>query len=310
MKGIRITVFCAILMFSINTAYAGVLFQESFEDNNFNSRGWYDGTGGALSSTEHSPGSAHSLQYHLLQGGSTPLSGTPGRHKFTPTETLYISYWVKYSSNFTEQSGGYGHHEMMIMTNADTDYTGPAWSHSTTCIEERYGNLNISFQDGRNIDTAHINQDIHTTTQARGLFGCNGSSDSYPTGICYQSGVNWYNGKFWVSSNTPITYGVWHHIEIYLQENTITGITANQDGQIKTWVDGQLINSWINVVLRTGANADQKFNQFMISPYMGNSSPVDQFIWYDDLIVATDRPSVPDKVAPTAPTGVQIQVLP
>ena len=37
-----------------------LLLQESFDNSNFASRGWYDSTGGAISTSEHIPGSTAS----------------------------------------------------------------------------------------------------------------------------------------------------------------------------------------------------------------------------------------------------------
>src|SRR4030095_9860153 len=44
-----------------------------------------------------------------------------------------------------------------------------------------------------------------------------------------------------------------------------------------------------NVIIRTGANPDMKWNQFLIAPYIGDGSPVDQSMWVDNLLVATSR---------------------
>jgi hypothetical protein len=44
-------------------------------------------------------------------------------------------------------------------------------------------------------------------------------------------------------------------------------------------------------MLRTGQYPDMKFNQFMIAPWIGDGSPVDQTFWVDDLTIATLRPT-------------------
>jgi hypothetical protein len=38
-----------------------------------------------------------------------------------------------------------------------------------------------------------------------------------------------------------------------------------------------------------------KFNQFLIGPYIGVGSPVDQTFWVDNLIIAT---SIPEDLSP------------
>lgn len=82
-----------------NSADSTIFFQEFFEDTDFNSRGWYDNTSLQLSNTEHIPGSSSSVEFHFNLGGSAPTSGSAIRHKFTDTDEIYVSCWVKYSSN-------------------------------------------------------------------------------------------------------------------------------------------------------------------------------------------------------------------
>jgi len=45
-----------------------------------------------------------------------------------------------------------------------------------------------------------------------------------------------------------------------------------------------------NVLMRTGAHPTLKFKQIVLAPYIGDGSPVDQTVWYDDLVVATSKP--------------------
>jgi len=40
------------------------------------------------------------------------------------------------------------------------------------------------------------------------------------------------------------------------------------------------------VLMRTAQHADMKFNQFIIAPWIGDGSPIDQTFWLDDLVVA------------------------
>jgi predicted pyridoxine 5'-phosphate oxidase superfamily flavin-nucleotide-binding protein len=42
-------------------------------------------------------------------------------------------------------------------------------------------------------------------------------------------------------------------------------------------------------MLRTAANADMKFNQFLLAPYISRGSPAEQTLWLDDLTVAKAR---------------------
>src|SRR6185503_7049046 len=77
-----------------------VLFQETFEDANFASRGWYDNAAMATTTAQHIAGSTRALEAHFLAGAATPTWGGAARRLFTATPTLYVSYWVKYSDNW------------------------------------------------------------------------------------------------------------------------------------------------------------------------------------------------------------------
>jgi hypothetical protein len=44
------------------------------------------------------------------------------------------------------------------------------------------------------------------------------------------------------------------------------------------------------VQFRTGARPNMRFNQMLLSPYIGNGSPVQQTMWVDDILVATAKP--------------------
>src|SRR4051794_9820514 len=74
-----------------------LLFQEAFDDTSVASRGWYDNTSVLLSTAEHVAGSNASIQYTFNAGATSPTAGSALRRKFTPTNSVYLSYYVKYS---------------------------------------------------------------------------------------------------------------------------------------------------------------------------------------------------------------------
>lgn len=306
----------AFLVLIAHAAPAAQLFKEDFEDVNFASRGWYEVTGGTLSSAEHAPGSTKSLQMRFRAGDQTPYGGNPQRIQFTATDSIYVSYWVKYSANWQGQLVPYDHHEFYLLTNLDDRYSGLAWTRLTAYIEQNHGKPVLTIQDGKNINTSYIGQNIVSLTENRSVAGCNGDSDGYGNGDCYNSG-NWYNGKDWPAStvcfsDTPgANYkGDWHHVEAFFKMNSIVNGKAAKDGQIMYWYDGRAVISHTNVVLRTGANASMKFNQFIIAPWMGEGSGVDQTFWVDNLSAHTARPTTDtaDTVRPNPPVGVTARV--
>src|SRR5437660_1443903 len=132
-----------------------LLFEEDFENSNIASRGWYDDTNVELSTTEHITGSTASAQYHWLVGATTPTSGGAQRHKFTPTSSVYLSYYVKYSTNYVGSGQAYHPHEFYILSNLDGDYDGPSQSYMDLYLEQNYqngGRPRIAMQDNRSVN--------------------------------------------------------------------------------------------------------------------------------------------------------------
>lgn len=272
-----------------------ILFFEDFEDNNFANRGWYDNLKGKLTSEEHIAGSSFSLECKFLLGARVPEGGTPGRHLFEETDEVCLSYYVKYSKNYVGSGKPYHPHEFHFITNKDNKWVGPAFTHLTTYTEHNGGYPLLAIQDGENIDQSRVGENLVGISEERGVAGCNGSSDGYPDD-CYKSGSVYVNGKMWkaktkyFSDQTGKYYkNDWHHIESYFKLNSIANGKGITDGIIKYWYDGELIIDKSDVLLRTGEHPDMKFNQFLIAPYIGDGSPVEQTMWIDDLAVSTSR---------------------
>lgn len=302
-----------------NASAATTFFQEGFEDSNFTSRNWYDSTTLKLSITEKYSGNS-SVEYHFLAGATKPeISGGSIRKIFTATDEVYVSYWVKYGPNYTGSNKPYHPHEFLIMTNENGVWDGPAYTHLTAYIEHNEGTPLLSIQDGMNIDLTKINQDLTNITESRSIAGCNGVPtaentnyiDCYPVG----GGIYW-NGKVWKTNqiyfqDTPGAYykNNWHNVEAYFKLNTIFGGKGQPDGIIRYWYDGNLLIEKTNIIMRTAAYPNMKFNQFMIAPWIGDGSPIDQTFWVDDLVVANSRPATQaiDTTPPSAPMGVVVQ---
>jgi hypothetical protein len=87
--------------------------------------------------------------------------------------------------------------------------------------------------------------------------------------------------------------------------NSIQDGIGVPDGVMRYWFNGELIMNYSDILYKTGANFDMKFNQFIIAPYIGDGSPVLQYMWIDDLIVGTSR-EVSDTTPPLMPKGLNI----
>jgi hypothetical protein len=275
------------------------LVQEDFEDANLAARGWYDNTSVSVTAAEHIPGSTKSLELTFNQGATVPASGAATRIRFSATDRVYLSYWVKYSANWIGSGVNYHPHEFQFVTNEDGQWIGPSATHLTTYVEHVYLNGGIpilSMQDALNIDAAHINQDLSAVTENRAAGGCNGETDGYKTS-CYQLAGEWRNGKQWRAAQPaflptpgPGYKADWHHVEAFFQLNTLQSSKGRTDGIAQYWFDGQLEIDNHDVLFRTGAHPAMKFNQFLIAPYIGVGSPVTQTMWLDNLTIGTARP--------------------
>jgi hypothetical protein len=280
-----------------NATSQQLFFHESCDDANFTTRGWYDNNRLTVTVAEHCPGSTASLEFRFLQGATTPTSGGGVRRLFPASDSVYLSYWVRYSANWEGSNRPYHPHEFHFITNVDDRYIGPAATHLTTYIEQNEGRPMMSIQDALNIDAARINQDLTSITEQRALAGCNGASDRYPIGDCYRAGADYRNGKSWKAlcvcfSDTAGSFfkSDWHFVEAFFKLNSVAAGRGVADGIVRYWFDGQLMIDAPDVMLRTAENAAMRFNQFLIAPYIGDGSPVDQTMWVDEITVAEGRP--------------------
>jgi hypothetical protein len=200
-----------------------------------------------------------------------------------------------------------------LLTDKDPDYSNLAYTHLTGYIEENNGVAQVAIQDGVNVDETKINVDLRTVSENRAVAGCNGTyPDGYATLSCYVAApsTHW-NGKQWRTSSlfnsTPGSANYknsWHKVTVVFKMNSIVSGIAQPDGIVQYWFDGSAAIDRRNVVLRTGQNPAMRFHQFVMAPYMGDGSPVDQRLWIDDLTIATAPPAtVP---APAAPANIRI----
>jgi hypothetical protein len=287
-----------------NPQTSTVLLEEKFEDGGFTARGWYDFYNDgltSLSTAEHAPGSSRSLEVRFLAGRTNPTPAASARRAFTETESVYLSYWVKYSTNWVGSAKPYHPHEFQFFTNEDVPFVAPAYTSLSLYVEHNYeaagGVPVIAIQDAKNIDATRINQDLTNVTERRAVAGCNGDSDGTPS-ACYPSGNVYLNGKNWRGNQVAFSAAAgasykanWHKVEVYFRLNTIKDGRGVTDGILQYWADGKLILDKRNILFRTGTHANMRFNQLLMTPYIGDGSPVAQTMWIDDLVLRTAPPT-------------------
>jgi uncharacterized protein YjdB len=297
---------------------AALILEEDFEDNAFASRGWYDNTGIATTTAQHVTGSTRALEAHFALGATTPTWGGAARRLFPATPTLYVSYWVKYSANWVGSGQNRHPHEFQIRSDLDGDWAAPSETYLTAYIEHNYRNggmPRLALQDAKNINTAASlfrtgGATIHGTdpvanTEARSIGGANGGIEDglYWENFAFSTGV-YYNDKWLTDSLVrfqpsagPGYQNQWNHVEVYFAMNSIVGAVGQHDGVMQYWFNGVLVLDRRDILFRTGAHPDLRFHQFVINPYIGDGSPADQYMWVDDLTLATARLSGPSGVA-------------
>ncbi len=274
------------------------LFSEEFEDGNLGSRGWFGATSVATFADAR-PGSSgnRSLEWHWAAGQTSPH--TAARIDFTPSNSVYLSYWVKQSSNWIGSGAAYHPHMFQILTTADDHWIGPSRTHLTLLHELLYisgqggSRLNLALQDPLMIDTNNLMVDLTNVSEQRAIAGYNGHPEPGLIWDEYGSGGEYYNGKMARSSAllmTDATKNSWHHVESYWRLNTISGGKGQPDGVVQAWFDGVLVVDRADIYFRTNANSTMQFRTFLLGPYIGNGSPRDQFMWVDDLVIATAKP--------------------
>jgi len=280
-----------------------VLLQENFADAAFSARGWYDTPDMPVTSAQHMPGATSALEIHMPPGAVYGQFGSAARHAFTPTPSLYVSYWVKYSDNWVGSGYSDHPHEFYVLSDMDGQYAALANDWLTAYIETNFingaGAPRLALQDNlainRNMGTVPLN--LIGVTENRSVSGCNGVMETSLFSECYGSGT--YNDKQFNRLGTVVFQaqpgaagykGNWNHVEVYEQMNSIVGGVAVPDGVLQYWFNGTLVIDRHDVMFRTGARPNLKFAQFIIGPYIGAGSPVDQYMWVDNLVLATSRP--------------------
>jgi hypothetical protein len=286
-----------------------VRFRERFEDANFASRGWYDGPAGRISTAEHAPGSTSAYECAFAPRAMSCTHGKPSRHQFPPSESVYASFWLKFSPNWVGSGRAYHPHMFHFINDLDDDRVGPARTHLTTYTEVVNGRAVLALQDAKNVDLDCIlrNNDTfvgcggnfrtYRFTEDRSVNACNGLIGDLQGRDCFPTGDNtWYSSRSWSSPDAfvdaagPTYKADWHFVEVYFAMNSVRNGVGVPDGKIRWVQDGRTLIASDRILMRTGRHATLRFDQFAMLPYIGPGSPAAQSFWVDDLTVATARP--------------------
>lgn len=280
-----------------------VLFQDPMENSSFASRGWYDNTNQGTIVAGGQSGNC--LQWAWAQGGTKPTNGATTRMAFTPTESLFITYYVKFQTGWRGSQKLYHPHMMYILSDIDHNeepYHSLAANYLDVYLEfiSKIGtyevNPSIALQDELNVNTSYgvPPNDLRALTEDRSVAYCNTPPSTGASGDCYADGLPYYySSNTWKDTSTDISKNTWHKVEVYLKMNSISGGKGVNDGIIQEWIDGVLKIDHSDVLFRTNTYPTMKFAQFVLAPYIGDGSPIAQTMWIDELTVSTGAPATP-----------------
>jgi hypothetical protein len=270
------------------------LLTEGFNDNNLAARGWFDDDSVDIDTSTKYAG-AGSLRLAWGNGGTNPPLIVAMRKDFTASDTLYISMYWRFNSNWVGSGQSYHPHLIMILSDLDDHWGGLAYNYLDTYIETSNLTPTMYLQDGMNVNLAYGTppNNLTATTETRDVAGCNGclSGSDCGTGSCYNvGGSEWWNARNWTGSSN-FSLSAWQKVEVYLKMNTIASSHAVADGIMKMWVDGGMVINNTHVVFRTNQHPTMKWATFVIAPWIGDGSPQAQTMWIDELSIDTELPS-------------------
>jgi hypothetical protein len=186
------------------------------------------------------------------------------------------------------------------MSNLDGDFDGPSNAYMTVYLEQNYqngGKPAMYIQDNKSVNTMSgaLPNNLVGVTENRSTSGCNGISESSWSVVSCYDAPPWYNAKGMIGPvvfqpNAGAGYkNNWNFVEAYYQLNTVVNGIGQPDGVLQYWFNGALIIDRHDVIYRTGVHPTLQFNQFLVAPYIGDGSPVDQSMFIDNLRLATAR---------------------
>lgn len=290
------------------------VFSESFADNSWSSRGWYDGTDSIGSTAGGFNGNA--LQWSWAQGATRPTGFTTIRRKFSqPVTEFVVDYRIKFSAGWRGSGRAYHPHLLMMQDVADGDYQALASANNSLYFEALantgapYTNYPmVAAQDLLRVNTGlgSVPNDLRLTTQTRSAYHCNTpfAASGATSGECYWDGSGYYSTNKWFSP-TAIPADTWTRVRTHIKRNTITNGVGNHDGVLRVWLDDTLVIDRNEVLWVAGGYPAAAWDKFILAPWIGDGAPVAQTMWLDSLsVVAVAQDSTAPVRSGGAPSGV------
>lgn len=301
-----------------------LIFSESFESAIDNNRGWVDGTiGSSAISSEGYSGNTAKLTW--VSGQQLPTGITTVRRDMgTGRNQIYAEFYVKFATGWRGSGQNYHPHLMWIRGSDDFtagEWDGPAYAYQNIYMEFHAATTSPYYvrpvwfiQDGKRVNTSYGTppQSIADSTETRSVGSCNGAKTGAYAGDyndCFNiSGSQWWSQLGWRGSAT-ILPNTWYKMAYAIKLNTVTGGVGNADGETSVWIDDVEVMSAQNVILRPGNDGDDTLRQFAISPYIGDTSPITQTMYIDELKVYdgyTENPGTPTRNMKTGTGSMRV----
>lgn len=246
---------------------------ESWQNEGFTTGTWDNGLKSrTLIDSAYSVSGKKSLRVEYPQGGVGPQeTGAQVELKFTPRDEAYMSYWMRFSDNFsfgTTSKGG----KLPGLSGGD-NCSGDDNCDGTNGFSARFMWRN----DGQIVLYLY-----HMDKPAKW-------GEDYP--LKYEDG-----------SNVVFERGTWHKIEERVKINSSGDA---YDGEVQAWVDGKEVLSLKG--LRFTNNGDKVDKLYFSTFHGGNEetwAPTETcHIWFDDIRIGTDKDEI-SNVKPIGPAEV------
>lgn len=244
-----------------------VIFYDPIEDNNFASRGWVDNTTQTLSGDGAIVGSTRSIDWTWQAGQTIPPNGASMRYNLTPTDNVYLRYYVKYSANWVGSGVSYHPHTLWFLTTKSGQFSGPYGSALTLYVEQNNSKFRLAYANPANVD---------------GVF-----YDSPPF-----SKDRWYKIEAFFKLNT-IVGGVGQNDGIF---------KLWTDGVLVVDADDVMVRTGS---ANADMLIDQFSMAPYIKPVSAPGSPITQTMWIDELTIGTENPNAVSSI-PNPPSSVTV----
>lgn len=287
---------------SMPSAPGSPIFTENFEDAIGDSydggNRWYDENYTDIVSGGFS-GNALRLQW--AQGETSPADKVSARYLLDPMSQVFMRVYMKFDAGWVGSQQDYHPHLIMLLSDQDGDYAGPANNYLNTYFEAISDvgppyriRPAFAYQDRLRVNSTYgLPSDLRLITENRSTAACNqpipftSSTTVTATQDCYDygDGGNYYSSAGVKAATYEIPKGQWVQVDTWVKMNTVAGGFGLPDGEMKMWVDGIQILDSNNVIFRTNQHPTMKFKQLMIAPYIGDGSPITQTMYIDELSV-------------------------